>query len=78
MILELRVIPGTKKRLIKKENDRIKVYLTQPALDGRANNQLLEFLSEELKIKKYQIRILKGETSRNKLVEIDGDISFLT
>jgi hypothetical protein len=77
VILEVRVVPQAKRNLIKKENGLIKVYLTKPAQDGRANAQLIEFLSKQLKIKKYQVRIVKGETSRHKVVEIDGDASFL-
>ncbi len=77
MILEVRVIPQAKRNLIKKENGLIKVYLTKPAQDGRANAQLIEFLSKQLKIKKYQVRIVKGEASRHKVVEIDGDASLL-
>jgi uncharacterized protein (TIGR00251 family) len=77
MILEVRVIPRAKRNLIKKENNLIKIYLTKPAHDGQANVQLIELLSKELKIKKYQVRIIKGETSRHKLVEIDGAAGFL-
>ena len=78
MKLEVRVIPRAKKNLLKKENGFIKVYLTKPACDGQANNQLIEFLSQELKIKKYRIRIVRGETHRHKIVEIDGETGFLS
>jgi hypothetical protein len=77
MILEVRVVPQAKRNLIKKENNLLKVYLTKPAHNGQANAQLIEFLSKQLKIKKYQVRIIKGETSRQKLIEIDKDASFL-
>lgn len=70
MILDVRVVPKAARNLVKQENARLKVYLTRPAEDGLANQQLIEKLSEYLKIKKYQIRIIKGEKSRNKLVEI--------
>ncbi len=73
MILKVRVVPQAKKNFIKKENDLLKIYLTKPASDGRANAQLIEFLAEELKIKKYQVRIIRGQTSRQKLIEIDAD-----
>ena len=78
MKLEVRVIPRAKKNLLKKENNLIKVYLTKSAHNGQANAQLIEFLSQELKIKKYQIRIVKGQTSRQKIIEIDGEASFLS
>jgi uncharacterized protein (TIGR00251 family) len=77
MILEVRVIPQAKRNLIRKENNLIKVYLTKPARNGQANAQLIEFLSQQLKIKKYQVRIIKGETSRKKLIEVDGEAGFL-
>ena len=40
--------------------------------DDLANMQLIEILADYLKIKKYQVKIIKGEKSRNKLVEIDA------
>ncbi len=56
----------------KKENNSFKAYLTKTAHDGLANKQLIELLSGYLKVKKYQIRIIKGEKSRNKVIEIDA------
>jgi len=75
MILNLRVSPRASRNYIKKEGGCLKVYLTKPACQGLANEQLINLLSEHLKIKKYHIRIKSGEKSRNKLVEIsDGAI----
>lgn len=72
MILNIRVIPKASRNLIKKENGELKAYLTKPAQDGLANTQLIGLLSEYLRIKKYQIKIVKGFHSRNKLVEVDA------
>jgi len=72
VILNIKVIPKAKRSYIQKEENGFKVYLTNPAQDGLANKQLIELLSEYLKIKKYQIKIIKGEKSRNKLVKIDA------
>lgn len=72
MILNIRVYPKANRNLIKKENSYFKAYLTQPAHDGLANKQLIELLSGHLKLKKYQVKIIKGEKSRNKLIEIDA------
>jgi len=71
MILKVRVIPKASRRLVKKENDYLKVYLTKPAQDGLANEELIDLLAEYLKKKKYQIAIIKGQKSRDKLVEIN-------
>ncbi len=73
MILNVRVVPRAGKNLVKEENGQLKVYLTKPAQGGLANNQLIELLSAHLKVKKYQLKIIRGEKSRDKLVEIDAD-----
>jgi len=70
MVFSVRVIPKASRNLVKEEGEGFKVYLTKPAQDGLANSQLISLLSEHLNIKKYQIKIIKGEKSRNKLVEI--------
>lgn len=66
MKLTIKVIPKAKKNEIKGE----RVYLKAPAVDGKANKALIEFLAEHYKVKKRQISILKGLKSRNKVVEI--------
>ena len=58
------------RNLIKKENNTLKAYLTKPAQDNLANMQLIDLLSGYFNVKKYQIKIIKGEKSRNKTVEI--------
>jgi len=72
MILSIRVIPKASRNLVKKEKGLLKVYLTKPAQDGLANMQLIELLADYLKIRKYRVKIIKGEKSRDKLVEIDA------
>jgi uncharacterized protein (TIGR00251 family) len=72
MILSVRVIPKAKRRLVVKEENRFKIYLTKPAYGGLANKELISLLSKHLRIKKYQIKIIKGEKSRDKLIQIDA------
>lgn len=74
MTLNIRVYPKAGRNLVKEENNCFKVYLTQPAHDGLANKQLIELLAGRLKLRKYQIKIIKGEKSRNKVIEIDNRI----
>jgi len=75
MRLDIRVVPGSSRTAVKQENGLLKVYLTKPAHDGEANNQLIQVLAGYLGIKKYQLGIIKGHTSRNKVVQIDDDAS---
>ena len=69
--MHIRVVPQSSRTAVKEDGGVWKVYLTRPAQDGLANKQLVEVLSEHLKIKKYRIKIIKGEKSRNKTIEVD-------
>jgi uncharacterized protein (TIGR00251 family) len=71
MLLRVRVIPRSKKNeVIDMGNNRVKVNVISPPVDGRANRELIESLAQHYKKKKSSITIKKGTTSRNKLVEI--------
>jgi uncharacterized protein len=52
--------------------DIIKIKLHAPPVGGAANEELIEVLSEEFGIKKRAIKIISGQSSRNKVVEIEG------
>lgn len=62
MILNIRVIPKAGRNLVKQENNCFK--------EGLANRQLISLLAEYLKVKKYRIRIIKGEKFRDKVIEV--------
>ena len=53
-----------------KEEQRYKVYLCAPAVGGKANQKLVEFLAGHFKVRKTAVTILRGQTSRLKVVEI--------
>ena len=72
MKLQIKVIPGAKRNLFKEQGDSIKVYLTAPALEGRANEALVGFLAEHFGVKSSAIEIVKGLKSRHKVVNILG------
>jgi uncharacterized protein (TIGR00251 family) len=70
VIIKVRVTPKASRKYIKEDNGAFRVYLTSPAHDGFANKQLKELLAGHFKVKKYQISIVAGEKSRDKLVKI--------
>lgn len=70
MMLKIRVIPNAKEARLVREADRLKIYLTAPAQEGRANQALIEFLADTFRVKKRQIVIRQGLALRDKLVEI--------
>ena len=52
--------------------DAIKIQLRAPAMEGKANAALIEFLAERLKIPARQIVLVRGQKSHDKIVRIDG------
>lgn len=71
MRLTVRVQPNAKQNKIVEETGRFKVFLTAPPVEGKANAALIEFLAEHFKTRRSRIRIIKGERSRDKVVEIE-------
>lgn len=70
MKLNVRVVPNAKQNKIVREESRFKVYLTTPPVEGKANKALIRFLAEHFGVKKNKIRIMRGEKSRDKVLEI--------
>ena len=72
MILELHVQPGASRtEFAGKHGERMKVRLQARAVDGKANEALIEFLAEHYKVPKRNVRITAGLKSRQKRVQID-------
>jgi uncharacterized protein (TIGR00251 family) len=71
VILDIRVIPRARRSEFGGERDgRQLVRLAAPPVDGAANAALIAFLAEHFKVPSSRIRIVSGERSRNKRVEI--------
>jgi uncharacterized protein (TIGR00251 family) len=70
MKIKLRVIPRAKKERVEESASGLRVYVNQPAVEGKANKRLLEVLAAYLKVRKSSLSIIKGKTSRDKIIEI--------
>jgi uncharacterized protein (TIGR00251 family) len=72
--IEIKVEPRSSKKQISgvMANNVLKVKLTAPPVDGSANEQLIELISEVTGVNKSRIRILRGLSSKRKLIEITG------
>lgn len=71
--LELHVQPGASTTEVAGlHGDRIKLRLAAPPIDGRANEALIRWLSDQLHVPQAGITIVRGETSRRKSVDISG------
>ena len=71
--LELKTIPNAPRDQVAGWlGDALKVKVHAPALDGRANEALLEFLAAELGLPKRAVTLVRGDKSRHKVVRLDG------
>ncbi len=72
--ISVRVIPNSSKCEIAGIIDgSLKIKLDCPPVEGKANERCIRFLSDILKIPKSDIKILRGETSKNKIIFLKGD-----
>ena len=71
--LSVRMTPGARRNAFDGlwNGTHLKVALQAPAVDGKANEALIDFLSETLEVKKKNIFIVTGQTSRCKLIVIE-------
>ncbi len=72
IILKIKVFPGASQNLIKGEtaDGWLKIAISAPPEDGKANLELIKFLAKTCKIKKYQIEIISGQMDRHKTVRL--------
>lgn len=63
-------MPNAKKELISCKDQNLKVYVKAPASDNKANKSLIALLAKYYNTKKGSILILKGQKSRDKIIEI--------
>ena len=70
MRLSLRVAARASRNKIIRQGDGLKVYVTAPAVDGRANKSLIAMLADYFRVRKSQVKITTGEKSSRKIAEI--------
>jgi uncharacterized protein (TIGR00251 family) len=52
--------------------DALKVKVHAPAVEGKANEALCDFLADTLQVPRRAVTVVRGNTSRQKMVRIDG------
>jgi len=76
--LSVRIIPNASKTEVAgKEGATWKIRVSAPPIEGRANEALVDFLSDVLDVPKTSIQIIKGYSSKQKILDIPGNIQDL-
>ena len=72
--LTIRVTPRAQRNEITQimTDGTIKIRLTAPPVEGKANTALIKFLAEILQVASSSIKILSGESGRSKLILVSG------
>lgn len=64
--------PNSKKpRIAKDLLDTLHIYVSEPPLEGKANKAVIEALADYYKVSKSKIKLVSGEKSKSKVIEID-------
>ncbi len=71
--LRLKVTPSASRdAVVGWQGDVLRVHVRAPAQRGKANDAVLRLLAAALGVERRRLRIVRGETSRQKVVSVDG------
>jgi uncharacterized protein (TIGR00251 family) len=71
LLINVRVQPGARRdEIVEIFNGALKIRITAPPVDGKANKHLCSYLAKICKVKKGQVSLESGETARNKTIRI--------
>lgn len=71
--LTLHIQPGAKiTGIAGLHGDALKIRLAAPPVDGKANDALIRFIADTLKLPKAAVNLKSGQTSRRKVLEVSG------
>ena len=74
-IVTIKVTPRAKQnKIIGYADDVLRVHITAPPIGGKANKALIAFLSDAWDIPKSSIRIVRGESAREKVLEVPDSV----
>ncbi|MGD0658417.1 MAG: DUF167 domain-containing protein [Syntrophorhabdales bacterium] len=73
MNIEVKVIAGARKRAIMLEGSLLKVKILSKPLKGKANEELIEYISDTLGIKRKDVAIVAGQRDTRKVISIPVD-----
>ena len=73
-VFRVRVQPGaSKNEIVGVQQDALKIRISAPPVEGKANKALVQFLAEQLAVKRSQVEILNGHATRCKTIHIIGE-----
>ncbi|REJ82320.1 MAG: DUF167 domain-containing protein [Bacteroidetes bacterium] len=77
MYFFISVKPNSKVEKIEKKDGEWMIRINAPALAGKANERLIEFLAGMLNLPKSKLHLVKGKTGRLKCIQIDAETEYV-
>ena len=77
LVLSLRVQPrASRNEVLEVRDSRLMIRTTAAPADGKANKAVIRLLADFLDIAPSRIRLVRGQTQRNKLVRVSGPVEL--
>jgi len=71
ILIKVKIVPGSpKNKIVGVYNNALKISITAPPVEGKANKKCIAYLAKYFDIAKSKIEIISGQTSKNKLIKI--------
>jgi len=71
IIIKVKIVPGSSKnKIIGVYNNALKITITAPPVEGKANKKCITYLAKCFNVAKSKVEIISGQTSKNKLIKI--------
>ncbi|MBA7582818.1 hypothetical protein ES708_24756 [subsurface metagenome] len=71
IIIKIKIVPGSSKnKIIGAYNDALKITITAPPVEDKANKKCIAYLAKYFDVAKSKIEIISGKNSKNKLIKI--------
>lgn len=79
LLLVLRVQPrASRDEIVGPHGDSLKIRITAPPVDGKANSHLLKYLAKAFGVPRADVELVTGESGRNKQVRIRAPVTLPT
>ena len=73
MTLAVQITPNARRsEIVGWLGGKLKIKIKAPPVDGKANAELVRFLAKKFGVRQNAVRLLRGETAKTKLIEIEG------
>jgi len=73
LIIDVRIQPrASRDEIVGPHGDSLKIRITAPPVDGKANAHLIRFLAKAFGVPRARVTLLAGECGRNKQLRIDA------